>query len=195
MKLLPSTATQANFAYAFPSPFQQVPQVAVGISSLSISGSASTSSFSAFVVVYASSTALQVRSSPQHSLWNIHQITIIASIHPELLLDTVSARKSTNSIEILSKSAVPSQQELVFKLNQPNTLISYHNLIVRAYLAGLSTNSPLSFLQLANSTLSGDHLTVICSTKEIFSAQLWVSMVALPLQSSSFAAYGGIATI
>ncbi len=88
-----------------------------------------------------------------------------------------------------------SQQELVFKLNQPNTLIGYQNLIVRTFLAGLSTNNPLSFLQLANSTLNGDHLTVICLTKEIVSAQVWISMVALPLQSSSFAVYGGIATV
>ncbi len=92
MKLVPQTPTQTNFIYPFLSPFQQVPQVAVGISSLTISGSASTSSFSAFVVAYASNTALQVRSSPQHSLWDIRHITILASIHPELLLDTVSAR-------------------------------------------------------------------------------------------------------
>jgi hypothetical protein len=114
-------------------------------------------------------------------LWIVRQLTVLATLQPELLLDTVSGRKRVINLEIWSSSAQSSTQNAVFKLNQSNKFGSQQKLIVRTYLAGMSTPTALSYLLLVDSWLQNDQLIVQITTKEVVTAQLWISLVAFPV--------------
>ena len=95
LSLLPNSPAQTVFSYVFLQPFQNIPQAALGIVSMSTPQQVSQNDNSFYVIPRATSTMIQVTSRLQTSNWFISRITFLASTSSELLLSTLSARTPT----------------------------------------------------------------------------------------------------